>query len=71
VKGRIALHKHCILARFGGDGALSGGCFESAQNRVFGQMTNIPDGLSKKSGAVPRHQKRSTKSHSIRSLYFV
>ena len=39
VKGRIALHKHCNLARVGRDRALSGGCFESRQNRGFGQMT--------------------------------
>ena len=41
------------------------------QNRVFGQMTYIPVALLKKSRAVSRHQKRSTRVTRLRLLYFV
>ncbi|MBA1341022.1 MAG: hypothetical protein C5S40_02675 [ANME-2 cluster archaeon] len=61
VKGRIALHKHRTLARVGWDRALSGRCFKVYAGSGFWSDDLDPGGLLKKSGAVPRHQKRSTR----------
>ena len=65
VKGRIALHKHCILARVGWDGALSGECFKVYVESGFWSDDLDPRWfIEKKWGSAPL-PKTEHQSHSI------